>query len=51
MNDNHNAVNCLFTDIDDTISSAGKITAAAYAALWRAHDAGLAVVQIGRAHV
>ncbi len=37
---------CLFTDIDDTISSDGKITAEAYAALWRAHEAGLAVVPV-----
>ena len=36
----------LFTDIDDTISSGGRITASAYAALWRAREAGLAVVPV-----
>lgn len=40
------AVRCLFTDIDDTISSNGRITSAAFDALWRAHDAGLKVVPV-----
>lgn len=39
-------VRCLFTDIDDTISTEGKITQQAYDALWRAHDAGLVVVPV-----
>ena len=39
-------VRCLFADIDDTISTDGKITRQAYDALWRAHDAGLAVVPV-----
>ncbi len=34
------------SDIDDTISSEGKITAEAYAALWRAKEAGLAVIPV-----
>ncbi len=40
------AVRCLFTDIDDTISTDGRITAEAYDALWRAHNAGLLVVPV-----
>ena len=36
----------LFTDIDDTITSDGRLTAAAYGALERLHDAGLVVVPI-----
>ena len=36
----------LFTDIDDTVSSDGRITAAAYAALWRAREGGLRVVPV-----
>jgi len=34
------------SDIDDTISSEGKIPADAYAALWRAKEAGLAVIPV-----
>ena len=37
---------CLFADIDDTMSTKGKITLEAYEALWRAQDAGLAVVPV-----
>ena len=36
----------LFTDIDDTITTEGRMPAAAYDALERLHDAGLAVVPI-----
>jgi len=36
----------LFSDIDDTISTDGKITSAAYDALWRAHESGLGVVPV-----
>jgi HAD superfamily hydrolase (TIGR01484 family) len=36
----------LFFDIDDTLTTHGKLTAAAYDALWRAHDAGLTCVAI-----
>ena len=36
----------VFLDIDDTLSTRGKLTAAAYAALWRLHDAGLRVVPV-----
>jgi hypothetical protein len=40
----------VFTDIDDTLSSAGKILPVAYNALWQLHDAGLKIVPItGRA--
>ncbi|MBT3191166.1 MAG: HAD-IIB family hydrolase [Verrucomicrobia bacterium] len=39
-------IRCLFTDIDDTISTDGKITSKAYDALWRAQQAGLAVVPV-----
>lgn len=40
------AVETVLCDIDDTLSTDGRIPAAAYAALWRAHDAGLAVVPV-----
>ncbi|MDP2361144.1 MAG: HAD-IIB family hydrolase, partial [bacterium] len=40
------ALAVLFTDIDDTISSGGRITAEAYAALWKAREAGLRVVPV-----
>jgi HAD superfamily hydrolase (TIGR01484 family) len=33
-------------DIDDTLTSGGKLPAAAYAALWRLHDAGLGVIPV-----
>ena len=36
----------VFTDIDDTLSSSGRLTAAAYAALQQLHDAGLLVVPV-----
>ncbi len=36
----------LFFDIDDTFTSHGKITAEAFTALWRAHDAGLPCVAV-----
>jgi len=36
----------LFTDIDDTLTTDGRLTAAAYGALERAHAAGLVVVPI-----
>jgi len=39
-------VRYLFTDIDDTISTEGKITQQAYDALWRADDAGLVIVPV-----
>ena len=40
------AVRGVFTDIDDTLSTRGKITAEAYAAMARLHAAGLIVVPI-----
>ena len=39
-------IRCLFTDIDDTMSTHGKITRDAYNALWQARDAGLAIVPV-----
>lgn len=36
----------VLTDIDDTLTTEGRLTAAAYAALERAHDAGLVVVAV-----
>lgn len=39
-------VRAVFTDIDDTLTSDGRLPADAYAALERLHDAGLAVVPI-----
>lgn len=39
-------IKCLFSDIDDTISTDGKITAEAFNALWQAHRQGLNVVPV-----
>jgi HAD superfamily hydrolase (TIGR01484 family) len=36
----------LFTDIDDTITTDGRIPAASYAALWDLHDAGIHIVPV-----
>ncbi len=36
----------VFTDIDDTLSTHGKLTADAFAALWQLRDAGLRVVAV-----
>lgn len=36
----------IFSDIDDTLTHDGRIPAPAFAALWQAHDAGLAVVPV-----
>jgi HAD superfamily hydrolase (TIGR01484 family) len=36
----------IFTDIDDTLTTDGRLPAVAYSALWKAHDAGLVVVPV-----
>ena len=36
----------VFTDIDDTLSTSGKITSTAFDALWRLHNAGLLVIAV-----
>mgnify|MGYP000873748538 CR=1 FL=1 len=40
------AVHTVLTDIDDTVSSEGRLTAAAYGALEQLHEAGLRVVPV-----
>ena len=40
------AVHTVLTDIDDTLSSEGRLTATAYAALEQLHEAGLRVVPV-----
>jgi hydroxymethylpyrimidine pyrophosphatase-like HAD family hydrolase len=40
------AVRYVLMDIDDTLTTAGKLPAASYAALWRLHEAGLKVIPI-----
>ncbi|HBF34949.1 TPA: HAD family hydrolase, partial [Candidatus Sumerlaeota bacterium] len=40
------AVRGVFTDIDETVSTRGRITSRAYDALWRLHDAGFKVVPV-----
>jgi HAD superfamily hydrolase (TIGR01484 family) len=40
------AIRGVLTDIDDTLSSGGKITAQAYAAMERLHDAGRLVIPV-----
>lgn len=39
-------VRVVCTDIDDTVSSGGKLTAEAYGAMWRLHEAGYRVVAV-----
>ena len=39
-------IELVYSDIDDTMTTAGRIAAAAYTAIWRAHEAGLAVVPV-----
>ena len=39
-------VKTVFTDIDDTVSSEGKLTASPYAALWRLYEHGFQVVVV-----
>lgn len=39
-------VRYVLCDIDDTITTAGKLGAAAYSALWRLHDSGIEVVPV-----
>lgn len=36
----------VFADIDDTLTTEGRVTAAAFAGLWALHDAGIAVVPV-----
>lgn len=36
----------ILCDIDDTLTTRGKLTAEAYTALWRLHDAGYAVIPV-----
>ena len=39
-------IRILFTDIDDTLTTQGKLSAEVYEALWRLHCAGIAVVPV-----
>jgi HAD superfamily hydrolase (TIGR01484 family) len=39
-------VKYVLMDIDDTLTTAGKLPAAAFSALWKLHDAGLKVIPI-----
>ena len=39
-------VQALCFDIDETLTTHGKLTAEAYTALWRAHDAGIACIPV-----
>ena len=36
----------ILTDIDDTITTEGKLPACAYTAMWRLHDAGYKVIPV-----
>lgn len=40
------AVDTIFTDIDDTVTTDGRVPAEAFSSLWRAHEAGLDVVLV-----
>jgi HAD superfamily hydrolase (TIGR01484 family) len=44
--DEAKAIRFVLMDIDDTITTGGKLLAESYGALWRLHDAGLVVVPI-----
>ncbi|MCK6550609.1 HAD-IIB family hydrolase [Myxococcota bacterium] len=39
-------VSVVFTDIDDTLTTDGRLLAPAFAAMWALHDAGIAVVPV-----
>ena len=39
-------INYILMDIDDTLTTDGKLLAESYAALWRLHDAGLKVIPV-----
>lgn len=39
-------IRVVFTDIDDTLTSDGRLPGSAFAALWSLHDAGIAVVPV-----
>lgn len=39
-------LNCVLCDIDDTITTNGKLPAASYRAMWDLHDAGLSVIPV-----
>lgn len=41
-----NLVEVVFADIDDTLTTEGRLPAASYSALWALHDAGLKVVPV-----
>jgi hydroxymethylpyrimidine pyrophosphatase-like HAD family hydrolase len=45
-NEEAGAVRYVLMDIDDTITTQGKLSAAAYDALWRLHNAGLKVIPV-----
>ncbi len=40
------SIEMIFTDIDDTMTTNGRIPSAAYAALWKAHEAGMGIVPV-----
>jgi hypothetical protein len=40
------SIRFVLMDIDDTLTTAGKLPAIAYAALWRLHEAGLKVIPV-----
>ncbi|MDR0583531.1 MAG: HAD hydrolase family protein [Treponema sp.] len=40
------AIRYVLMDIDDTLTTAGKLPAVSYAALWRLHEAGLKVIPV-----
>lgn len=39
-------IRCLLADIDDTMTTGGKLPAASYQGLWDLHDAGIAVIPV-----
>ena len=41
-----NSIKYVLCDIDDTLTTGGKLTAEAYSALWELHNAGIPVVPV-----
>ncbi len=46
LNEFNSQIEIVLTDIDDTLTTEGQLTAEAYQALWKLHDAGLKVIPI-----
>ncbi|MEM7647419.1 MAG: HAD hydrolase family protein, partial [Pseudomonadota bacterium] len=41
-----NSIKVLFTDIDDTLTTDGRLSSQSYEMLWKLHDSGIDVVPV-----